>query len=164
MAIINVGFDNNSPQAIDRAYGALSAGRTVAYASVAAANTAVISAYRHRGKTVLIDTGTGAYEYWWRVDTQDASLVPKVPGEQTWDFVVGDGGQYTPLNGTNVTLANPALVNAKILGFQVEGGGMPTFVRTGQIYATHDPATGIITLSNTNFATDSWYNVKYKQL
>lgn len=164
MAIVNVGFDNNSPQAIDRSYGALSAGRTTPYTSVAAANTAIISAYRHRGKTVLIDTGTGANEYWWRVDTQDASLVPKNMGEVAWDFVVGDGGQYTPLNGTNVTLANPNLVNCLILGFEVEGAGIPMFVRTGQVYGTYNPTTGVITLSNTNFATDSWYKIKYRQL
>lgn len=159
----NVGFDFLCPQAADRSYGALSAGRTIPYTSVAAANTAVIAAYRYRGKTVSIDTGTGLREYWWRVDTQDASLVPKNLYEQAINFVVGDGQQYTPTNGTNV-ITNPALVNAIVLDFGVEGADMPLFVRTGQVYATHDPAAGTITLTNSNFATDSWYKIKFRQL
>lgn len=159
----NTGFDFFCPQAPDRAYGALSVGRTIPYVSVAAANTAVVVGYRYRGKTVSIDDGTGMKEYWWRVDTQDASLVPKNLYEQVLNFVVGDGQQYTPTNGTSV-YTNPALVNAVLLDFGVEGSQYPTFVRTGQVYVTHDPTAGTITMSNMNFATDSWYKIKFRQL
>lgn len=168
MSQINGGFDNNSPQAIEKAYGALSQGVTVPYANVAAANLAVPSSYRYRGKTVIIDDGTGAREYWWRVDTQDSSLVPKVLTEQVINFVVGDGQATTPVASTNV-FPKPGsgftgLVNAVITGFEVEGAERPGFVRAGFAYYTTDPNAGTITLFNENFSNATWYRIKYRQL
>jgi len=168
MSQINVGYDNYSKQHIDRSYGTLSAGANVPYVSVAAANLAVNGAYRYRGKTVLIDDGSGAREYWWRVDTQDSSLVPKVLSEQAIDFVVGDGQATTPVASTAV-FPNPAsgstiLKNCVILGVEVEGAGLPGFVRAGFGYYTYDSNAGTITLSNTNYNNTTWYKIKYRQL
>lgn len=163
MSVINVGFDVNCPQAVDRSYGKLVVGKTTPYASTAEAVAAVNAAYRYRGKTVLIDDGTGAKEYWWRVDTQDSSLVLKNLGLQTLDFVIGDGGSRTPAAGT-VVYQNDLIKNSTIEDFQIEGSSLAGFVRTGTAYSTYDPIAGTITITNTVFSTDSWYRVKYKQL
>jgi hypothetical protein len=77
MSQINVGFDNNSPQAIDRAYGKVVAGVTVPFASVAEANAMVNVAYRHKGKTVLIIDGATVSEFWWKDGTANVNLVKK---------------------------------------------------------------------------------------
>lgn len=163
MSTINVGFDNNSPQAIERAAGTLVAGKTTPYVSAAAAIAAVPAAYRYRGKTVLVDDGTGLKEYWWRVDTQDASLVPKMLGPFVMDFVVGDGGATTPAAGQPV-YTDPAIKNSRILSFEIEGSGIRMKVRFGTIYGTYDPVAGTITLTNTLFSTDSWCQTTLIQL
>lgn len=163
MSQINVGYDVNCPQAIDRSYGTLAAGKTVPYASVAAANAAVSSFYRHRGKTVLIDDGSGAREYWWRVDTQDISLVPKILHPFTIDFIIGDGGAFTPAPGTLV-YTNPAIKNCIIYRFDVEGAGISRVPRMGSPYVTYDTNAGTETLTNTIFSNDGWYSILLKQL
>ena len=78
MAQVNTGLDNNSPQAIDRSYGALSFGSTVPYVSTNAANAAVPGYFRHIGKTVLIDSGGGPVEYWWKSGIADINLEQKI--------------------------------------------------------------------------------------
>lgn len=163
MSVINVGFDNNSPQAIERSAGTLTVGKTTPYVNAAAAIANVPAAYRYRGKTVLVDDGTGLKEYWWRVDTQDASLVPKVNVPLVMDFTVGDGGPTTPAPGQPV-YTDPALIGVRVLSFQIEGADIRMKVRFGNIYATHDPVAGTITLTNTNFSADSWYKVLLIQL
>lgn len=163
MSQINVGYQNNSPQAIDLSYGAISSGVTVPYGSVAAANAAVPLAFRHRGKTVIIDLGSGANEYWWRVSTADASLVPKLSGNTPIDFVIGDGGSTTPANNTTV-YTNPAIINCRIQGLYMEGGKIPLFLRTGTTYAIYDPVGGTITLTNGLFTTGTWWSINLTQL
>lgn len=163
MSTINVGFDNNSPQAIERSAGILVTGKTTPYGSAAAAIAAVPAAYRYRGKTVLVDDGTGLKEYWWRVDTQDASLVPKMLGPFTIDFVVGDGGATTPAPAATVW-TDPRLVNCRVLSFEIEGAGIRLAVRFGNIYASYDPVAGTITLTNTVFSADAWYKTTLIQL
>lgn len=165
MSQINVGFDNNSPQAIDRSYGALSVGSTIPYVSAAAAVAAINSAFRYRGKTVLIDPGdgSGAYEYWWRVGIADAQLIPKILYEQTLDFIIGDGGLYTPAD-QSVGLVNPSLVNCLILGITGDQGAIPLIVRSGYQYASYNKTSGTITLTNTLFSLGAWWSIKYRQL
>ena len=164
MSQINVGFDNNSPNAIERSQGTLVAGVTTPYASVAAAIAAVNIAYRYRGKTVLIDTGTGLMEYWWRVDTQDASLVPKVQQDTYIDFIIGDGGPNTPAAGTTV-YTNPAIVNCVPLSFTIEGAEIALKPRaSGSAYATYNPTAGTITLTGTVFSTDGWYKFTFRPI
>lgn len=83
MAIVNQGIDNNSPQSLDRSYGRLQASKTVPYTSVAQANAAVPSFFRHIGKCVLIDLGDGPVEYWWKDGTTDPDLVVKSSSANT---------------------------------------------------------------------------------
>jgi len=168
MSQINVGYDNYSAQAIDRSYGDLFQGSTIPYNSVAEANLAVNPAYRHRGKTVLINDAGFPREYWWRINTQDVSLVPKVTQEQIIDFVVGDGQATTPVAGTNV-FPNPAsgfqgLKNCVITEFSVEGASRPPFVRALLAYFTYDSNGGTITTNNENFSGATWYRIKFRQL
>lgn len=68
---INDNFQNNSPKSLDNKY--LNSGISN-YSSVAAANTAIVPAYRHLGLTVKI----GSQEYWYRDGTADGNLIPKI--------------------------------------------------------------------------------------
>lgn len=169
MSIINVGFDNNSPQSIDRSYGKLTAGVTTPYVSVAEANAAINSAYRYRGKTIVIDLGdgSGAVEYWWRVGTGNAQLVPKILGEQPIEFVIGDGGANTPADQSTTYPGgtNPGtLINCKILGVGGDSGVIPSIARIGYQSYQYNATSGIITLVNTVFSLGAWYYIKYRQL
>lgn len=163
MSQINVGFDNNSGQEIDRKKGTLVAGVTTPYASTAAAIAAINIAYRYRGLTVYIDTGTGLMEYWWRVGTADNQLVLKNLYEQFVDFIIGDGGSVTPAPGTTV-YTNPAIVNCVPLGFLIEGQEIALKTRVGTAWCTYNPTAGTITLTNTVFSTDGWYKFKFRQI
>lgn len=163
MSQINTGFDNFSPQAIDRSYGTLTAGSNTPYASPVAACAAVNAAFRYRGKTVIIDPGTGAYEWWWRTGTTDAQLIPKILYPQRIDFYVGDGGQFTPAD-QSVTVTNPSLVNCSILNFGGDQGDISPLSRTGFQSYQYSKTSGIITLVNTQFAQNSWYYILFQQL
>jgi len=72
---ISDNFQNNSGKALDNKY--LSGGTTL-YSSVAAANAAIFSVYRHRGLKVLIDVGGAPTEYWYKEGTADLNLVEYV--------------------------------------------------------------------------------------
>lgn len=165
MASQNVGFDFVCPQAPDRAYGALTAGRTVPYASTAAAVAVISISFRYRGKTILIDPGdgSGAYEYWWRVGTADNQLVKKILYEQTIEFVIGDGGAFTPADGTSI-YTNPALQNASVTLVGGDQGYIPFTPRAGFQSRQFDPVAGTITLVNTKFSQGSLYVIKFRQL
>lgn len=170
MSQINAGFDNNSPQSIEKAYGALSAGRTVPYASVAAAIAGINQAYRYRGKTVMIDDIVNPpSEYWWRMGTTDQQLVPKILHEQVLEFIIGDTQVTTPADQAsawpNIAQPNPGtLINCVILGVGGDGGGVPSLARTGYQSYQYNKASGIITLVNTVFSLNSWYWIKFRQL
>lgn len=98
MATINVGLDNNSPQAIDRSLGKLSMGKTVPYTSVAEANARVPIHFRHIGKTVMIDLGDGPVEYWWKsgVDNADLEIKFSVPAAewQPYRLILSEDGSF----------------------------------------------------------------------
>lgn len=96
MGQINVGIDNLSPQHIDRSYGRTIAGVTTPFTSVTQANAAVNIVFRHKGKTVLIDDGSGSKEYWWKAGTADVNLVLKeAPGlNQPYKVTLITNGSY----------------------------------------------------------------------
>lgn len=95
MAQINQGLDNLSPQAVDRSYGRLVLAKTTPYSSVAQANAAVHIAFRHIGKTVLIDTGGGPQEYWWKDGVADINLITKMsPGNGPESIVIESDDTY----------------------------------------------------------------------
>lgn len=103
MSTLNIGFDNHSPQHVDRSYGKTIGGRTTPYASVAEANTAVVSAYRHKGKTVLIDLGSGAEEYWWKNGITDVDLIVKADVSKPWKVVLTSNGSYVLPAGMKIS-------------------------------------------------------------
>lgn len=170
MSQLNVGFDVNCPQNVDRSYGTLAAGRNVPYTSTAAAIVAVNAATRFRGKTILIDLGdgSGAQEWWWRLGTGDNQLVPKINYEQTLEFIIGDGGANTPLDQAIIYPGgvNPGtLINCKIYEVGGDQGNLSSLTRNSpyQFYQ-YNLSSGIITLANTIFSTGSWWKIKFRQL
>lgn len=80
------------------------------------------------------------------------------------DFIIGDGGQFTPT--ANTSQFNPAanpLVGKNILGLWIEGLKTAGVPRTGGgVYYTFNPSTGSITLTNGVFSDDAYYSILYK--
>lgn len=69
----NDAFDCRSPKPLDKRY---LKNEIIPYTSVAEVNTAIVSAYRYQGLTVLI----GSIEYWYIGGITDGHLVPKIAG------------------------------------------------------------------------------------
>lgn len=99
MAIIfNDNLQINAPKPIDAKNMNFSGGAAIPYASVAAAISAIPSAYRHLYLTVWALAANGdALQYWWQIDLTDASLVPK------------DKESYTLNSDGSITFAAPYL-------------------------------------------------------
>lgn len=70
---LNDNILTKSPKSLDNRY--LSNGLT-AYSSVLAANSAIVSAYRHKGLKVRITISGEELEYWWKYGTTDSDLIP----------------------------------------------------------------------------------------
>jgi hypothetical protein len=77
MPTINSGFDNNSPQAIEKAIGKIQGGRTVPYSSVSEALIGIPAAFRFIGKSCMIDNGVTQAEYWFYKGISDDDLLLK---------------------------------------------------------------------------------------
>lgn len=79
MAILfNDNFQTRANKPTDSRYMDYSGGQGIPYASVAAAVSAVLAAYRYQYLTVWALAPNGdPLLYWWRADTTDASLEPK---------------------------------------------------------------------------------------
>lgn len=76
-------------------------------------------------------------------------------------FQIGDGGTFTPSNGTT-TYSNPLLVAAQIVNVFKGDTVLPTFAVTGGgPYVSFDNTTGILTLHNTTFKTGQAVTVQY---
>ena len=76
-------------------------------------------------------------------------------------FQVGDGGSFTPSNGTT-TYSNPILQFAQLVNVFKGDTVLPTFAITGgKPYVTFNSTTGIITLHNTTFLTGQAVTVQY---
>lgn len=101
MAIINIGLDNYSPQAVDRSEGKIVAGRTVPYDSVAEAlaHPRNIIPYRYIGKTVKVRIAGELLEYWWANGTDDEDLILKTvgytPASNRINFTLTEDGTIT---------------------------------------------------------------------
>lgn len=80
------------------------------------------------------------------------------------DFIVGDGGAYTPV--ANASQFNPAgnpLAGKTVLGFFIEGIKTAGVPRTGgQTYFTFTSSSGAITLTNGVFSADTYYSILYR--
>lgn len=79
----------------------------------------------------------------------------------TLDFIVGDGGTFTPLDGA-VTFSPSVLLNKTILGVWVEGVKIAGVTRTGgALFYSFTSNTATFTLSQP-FATDTYYSIMYR--
>ena len=125
MAIINQGIDNNSPQAIDRRFGKLSYGKTVPYTSIAEANAAISTYFRHIGKSVLIDPGTGPVEYWWRDGIADVDLVIKYTAPASewkpYKIILAEDGSFSIPENSLLDM----IVVVPTVGFDLKIGTAP---------------------------------------
>lgn len=75
---LNDNISTHAPKPIEARSMDFSGGISIPYASLAAAKTAIPSAYRHQYLTIwVLATNGDPLEYWWRADTTDASLEPK---------------------------------------------------------------------------------------
>ncbi len=101
MAIINIAYDNYTPQHLDRSRMKIVAGRHVPYASVAEANGHPRNRpeFRYPSKTVVIAVAGENVEYWWKNGIDDEDLIPKAAG-------------YTPgSNRINFTLTEDGIIS-----------------------------------------------------
>lgn len=161
MGTVNSGFNVNVAQNLDVSYGKLSAGKTIPYTSVAEANAALTSAFRHTGKTCYIDDGTGIAEYWYNGGVLDINLVPKVRKIISLEIIIGAGSGYT-VSVDKLTLTVPALQNKEILDFFIESQKTPLIARSGSTYGAFSSGAGTILLTNGTFANDTYISISYR--
>lgn len=99
MAIINIAYDNYTPQHLDRSRMKIVAGRHVPYVSVAEANAHPrnLPEFRYPTKTVVIAVGGENVEYWWKNGIDDSDLIPKAagytPGSNRLNFTLLTDGE-----------------------------------------------------------------------
>lgn len=92
-----------------------------------------------------------------------SAVVP--PPQQTFvlDFIVGDGGAFTPVNGaTTFSPTGNPLAGKTILGFWIEGIKVAAVPRGGiNVSFTFTQSTGAVVLTNATFTTGSSYSFIY---
>lgn len=115
--VYNDNIKLNAPKSLDTRY--LATGGMVPYTNVAAANAAILSAYRHLGLTVLINN----QEYWYRDGIADGNLVVKNTGSVS-NFSFTDG------NGFDGTVINPTSTPTLSLTTSLTSGSVP-FIGSG---------------------------------
>lgn len=93
--IVNDNFQSNSPKHIDAKYMKFTGGQQQPYASPAEAVSTILSAYRYKYLTVLCLMNGDPVEYWWQIDTTDASLLPK----SKESYNISANGSITPTPG-----------------------------------------------------------------
>lgn len=171
---INDNFNINAAKSLDLRYGKIVAGKTVPFVSTAEANTTLVSAYRFRGQTVLIDTGLGQVEYWYKDGILDGNLVQKIPATEP-DIVadltaagigsigsVNDGDTFLSgesletivrrmlIKELNPTYTSPTIVLSSSVSGNIEKGSSISPVLTAT--ATQNDAG---TISDVKFLKDS---------
>ena len=102
----NDNFKINAPKHIDTRYINL----FTPYVSTAAANAAIVSAYRYLGLTVLI----GTVEYWYQSGIADINLVPKLAGGGTVLVTADNGLTAGTPTASNVRLGGTLAVSTTI--------------------------------------------------
>jgi len=133
----------NAPKAIDARNMNFTGGASVPYTSVAAANTAVLSAYRHQFLTCWITLNGDPILHWWRASTADGSLEPK--DKDSW-ILNADGSIALPVLyrvKAIVVIPSTSITNLQI-GTTVGGSDL-------------EPGTGAITSGQSYTLTYSNY-------
>lgn len=134
---------------------------------IASANAAVKVIARFVGLEVVILNNGVPSNYWWIGGTADANLVIKNPEIQVLEFSPGDGGAYTPGDGTSV-LVNPALASvSSIVGFfagsnKVKVLTWPTTRATDELYAQFKKSENKLILQNGQYVATTDYSLMYK--
>lgn len=155
-------------RAIGRKFDARWTGALTPYfTTVAAANTAIPATFRFMGLEVdvLLSGGT-LTTYWYRDGTGDANLVVKTSDVAILDFIVGDGGTYTPLDNTD-TMTNPGLISRSIILF-VYGSSVlkvvayPATLAITDLYVQYNSASGAFKLYNGVYSDTTHGLVIYK--
>lgn len=125
----NDAFDVRAPKPIDKRY---LKNETIPWVSVAEVNTAIVSAYRYQGLTVLI----GSLEYWYIGGIADGNLIPKTTGSVILTFSA-DGFYTFPTQVLIVALiVTPnVLINFKAGSSVGAEDFIPTIQLTGGIAA-----------------------------
>ena len=80
------------------------------------------------------------------------------------DFVIGDGGPFTPVaNSSTFSPGSNPLAGKTVLGFWQEGIKISPAVRSGgTLYYTFTSSTGSIALTNGVFSADTYYSIIYR--
>lgn len=104
---LNDNIKTNAPKDIENRAGVFSGGAFIPYADVAAANAAILPAYRFKGLTVRITEGSGWSLYWYRDGILDGDLVkvtdylPSVTYTANQAASVSDLGKIVFLDSTS---------------------------------------------------------------
>lgn len=134
---INDNFNNLSGKALDDKYGKIVAGKTVPYASTTEANTAIAEAYRFKGLTVSIDTGSGQTEYWYKDGVTNDSLVVKGAGGTSVNSVFGRTGNVVAGNSDYTTTQ----ISEGTRLYYTDTRARAAISATGSL--TYNPSTGV---------------------
>ena len=125
---INENFSLIAPQSLDVRTGKIVSGSTVPYISLSEANTAT-TGKRYLGMTILVDSGAGLKEYWYKdgITNNDLELKTSSGGTGTITSVFGrtsaaivaTTGDYTASQVTNAvnslnTYSNPSWITALV--------------------------------------------------
>jgi len=110
----NDNFQLNAPKALDAKYLTIS---NAPYTDVAAANAAIVSAYRSLGLSVLIGDGTNNSEYWYKDGLEDENLVQKTPPTWQQTLLSPNGSLLTTDNEVNADGHEFAMTGASSIAF-----------------------------------------------
>lgn len=125
----NDAFDVRAPKPIDKRY---LKNETVTWISAAEVNTAIVSAYRYPGLTVLINN----VEYWYKDGIADGNLVPKTDNGTTL-ALSADGFWQAP---SNLLVMALVVTPNTLINFKAgSSAGAEDFVPTMQVPATTTP-------------------------
>lgn len=134
----NDAFQFRAPKPADSRY---LKNEIIPWTSVAEVNTAILSAYRHQGLTVLI----GSIEYWYIGGVTDGHLVPKITGSVILTLTA-DGFYTFPTQTLIVALIVTPSVN---INFKAgSSAGAEDFVPTLLLTATIPAALAVFLVRN----------------
>lgn len=134
--------------------------------NISDANFSVKAATRFVGLEITILYQGNLTTFWYIGGTGDGNLVIKIKEPQIWDFTIGDGGAFTPVDGATDAI-NPALLNGTVMVFWVSGRKTrfvlsPNVLGIADIYGQFDSANSKMTIKNGTYNDQSDYSIMYK--
>lgn len=133
--LVNDTLQNNSPKPLDNKYGVFSSGSFRPYNNVAEVNATIPAAYRSIGLTVLVNTGSGNFEFWYQTGIADGNLVEKSTASTVLSPIVLSGGSIAiqQSNGSQsgyLSGADWSTFNGKLTGAASVGTGTAIYAST----------------------------------